>query len=39
MGLNSMTGILIRGGNLGYTDTEYTDTEGKCSVMTDKRVG
>ena len=31
-----MTGILIRGGNLGYTDTEHTDTRGKCSVMTDR---
>ena len=42
MGLNSMTGVRIRGGNFGYTDTrttpcedtEHRDTQGKCSVMT-----
>lgn len=46
MGLNSMTGVRIRGGNFGYTDTRTTpceDTEhrdtGKMQCDDRQRVG
>ena len=47
MGLNAIAGVLIRRGNSGYKDTktmpcedtEHTDKQGKCSVMTEAESG